>query len=120
MAKIDFDAEIFDDVDFSIQLGFRQAIVRDTVAHDTARLCTFVEDFDVMSFLCQIVGSGQTDRATTDDGDFLAGRCRFFQVGFDVGTTGCDVFHRADENGSTADGFLHAYVFTWGRADEAA
>lgn len=80
MVHVDFDAEIFDDVDFCIQFGFRQTIIWNAVAHDATRLGTFIEDFDVMTFLCQIVGGGQTGRTAADDGDFLAGRSTFLKI----------------------------------------
>lgn len=111
VTEMDFDAQLFDHIDFSVQFIFGQAVIRNAITHDAAGMFAFIEYFDFMAFLRQIISGGKAGGAATDNGDFFAGWLGFFQIGFDVGTTGCDVFHRTDENGGTADGVLHAFVF---------
>ena len=111
IAQMDFDAEIFDDIDFGIQLVIRQTIVRNTVTHHTPRMFPLVENFDAMSFLGEVISCRQTGGTATDNSDFLAGRGRFLQFRTDFCTACCNVLHRTDENRFATDSILDTFIF---------
>ena len=89
-----------------------QAVFRNTVAQHTAGLGLHVEDFAVVTLESQIVGTGETGRASTYDGNFLAGRGVLHERDRRIEQTGLGgmTVHTADSdlflNQCAAAGFL--------------
>ncbi len=71
-AALNLNAEFADNIDFSGNNVFLKFVRRNAVNHHAARLVMFFKDGRLVTHGSQVVGTGKTCRAGTDDSDLLA------------------------------------------------
>ena len=74
-AIFDFNTKVGDNIGFALQQRARHTIVGNADCDRTARLVEHVDYLDLVPFERQVIGAGQTSRASTNDDNLFP--CRF-------------------------------------------
>ena len=130
-AHAQLDALRDDPIDFALELGTREAIRRNAIAHHATQMLALLEDDGGVTHEREVVCGGEAGRAAADDGDALAGSgvvegrrgCGRSAIGVGLEHLGC-VIHRITLEGADVDGVVHhaapARELAGVLADEAA